>query len=253
MKTVNKKKGSKKISWQLYALVLIGVLVAFLRMHSVGDPLTRDLSMYAYDAHELILGSKMYTDIFSMRAPGIQATYVLAELVWGYEESSVYLLGVLFTLISLVFLFLFINLLAGANVALIGVVLYGISSNSLSLGANQPNGETFINTYTIIALWAFAKFSIGHRAYLVLAGLSFAVASLYKQTVLFPFLAMALYIILPQGKIDINVWLKESATKLLKFGLPSVFVWSALFAYFFLNGRFGDFWGDVFSHSEDYA
>lgn len=250
MKTMNKEKD---LLVSVVGLLILGVALILLRLHSVGEPLTRDITFYAYSAHEILSGSELYTDIYSFRPPAIQATYALAELIWGYEPATVYYLGIVFSLISLVFIYLFLKIISGSKVAFVGSIFWVLSSHSITLESNQPNGETFINSFTLIALYCFAKYSTGDKKYLSLAGLFLALASLYKQLVLFPFLAIAIYLVLPMPTKEWDKWAKGSANKLIRYAGPAALVWIAVFLYFALLGRLPEFLNQLFGISSNYA
>jgi hypothetical protein len=178
---------------------------------------------------------------------------MLAELVWGYGPSGVVYLGTLFTLVSLLFIYLFLRETAGVNAALAGSAFWALASNSVRLQADMPNTELFINCFTIMALWSFVRYRQGMRGFLVLSGLGLAAASTFKTVVLFPFLTVCIYLILPLPKRDLTAWLEGRAKRLGAFCLPGLIVWGGIFLYFALAGRFGDFWTSVFYYNRYYA
>ncbi|MEE9614198.1 MAG: hypothetical protein V3W31_04490, partial [Thermodesulfobacteriota bacterium] len=172
----------------------IAVITVLLRLHSVDEPFERDLTTYSYTAHRLLAGDNLYTDVWDHKPPGIYGTYMLAETLWGYEPETVVYLGITFTLVSLLFLFLFLKEIAGPLTALAGCSFWALASNSIMLHGNLPNTELFINSFTMVALWSFARSRGENNGYLFLSGLSLVVASTFKTLVLFPFAAFCLYL-----------------------------------------------------------
>jgi hypothetical protein len=234
-------------------LVFLACVIVFLRHHSMGQPFESDLTNYGYVAHQMLGGEELYTTLWAQKPPGVYLTYMLGELIWGYGPQSIVYIGILFTLISLLFLFLFLKELAGVNIAFAGAAFWALASNSVPLEADVPNTEVFINCFTLMALWSFVKYRHGKRGFLFLSGLSLAAASAFKMVVMFPFLAVCLYLILPFPKKDAGAWLKGNAKKLGAFLLPGLIVWGGIFLYFALLGRFGDFWEAVFYFNRYYA
>jgi hypothetical protein len=79
------------------------------------------------------------------------------------------------------------------------------------------------------------------------------VASVLKTIVIFPFAALCIYLILPIPKTDVRGWLRKNLSKLAVFLLPGFLVWSGVFTYFGLLGRFGDFREAVFDYNRYYS
>ncbi|MEE9614462.1 MAG: glycosyltransferase family 39 protein [Thermodesulfobacteriota bacterium] len=234
----------------------IAVITVFLRLHSLGEPLEHDLAIYGYFAHYMLGGELLYTELWDHKPPGIFLAYMAAELLWGYDASAITYTGIVFTVISLAFLFLFLKEIAGVNTALLGSAIWALASNALSLEANQPNAELFLNAFTLMALWSLAKHREGEWRFLFLCGAFFAVASTFKTVAIFPFAAVCLYLVLQVSKTGPpppRARLKEGAGKLAVILLPCVLVWAGVFSYFALAGRFGDFWGAVFEYNRGYA
>jgi hypothetical protein len=197
----------------------------------------------------MLAGDELYSNLWANKPPGVFWAYMLAELLWGYEPSAVVYIGIAFTLVSLLFLYMFLREVAGVYTALAGSFFWALASNSVLLQANLPNTELFINCFTFVALWSFVKYRQGKSGFLFLSGLSLVLASVFKMVVVFPYLAVCLYLILPLPKVDTAAWLKENLKKLSVFLLPGFLVWGALFSYFAVTGRFEDFWEMVFVYN----
>jgi hypothetical protein len=245
----------KSISVLHYLIFLfLVILIVFLRLQSLGEPLERDLTSHAYTAHRLLAGGLLYVDIWNHKPPGIYGAYMLSELLWGYGPRAVAYIGISFTLISLVFLYLFLTKLAGARVALVGSFFWALVSNSFLIQANQPNVEVFMNAFLMISLWALVMFYERDRfAFLFLSGLFFAVSSTFKTIALFPFLAIAFYLVFSLIRKKGGFDPRECATRIFWFAVPGLIVWGLVFLYFAVVGRFGVFWEAVFNHNVYYS
>lgn len=238
---------------KLAILLVVSIITVFLRLHSLGEPLERDLTTYAYVAHHILAGEKLYSYLWDHKPPAIYWVYMLAELIWGYDSSAMVYLGIFTTIISLFFLFFFLKRIAGINVALVGSTFWALASNSVLLQANQNNVEVFLNTFTLASLWSFSKYCEGKKRYLFLSGLFLSIASLFKIIAIFPLAAIWLYLILPFPNNDIRKWLKESVNKFTIIFLPFVVTWLGIFLYFAFLRRLGDFWAIVVTFNRLYS
>ncbi len=155
---------SIKKDWAFWLIpIAIMFVLTYLRYHSLGEPLERDVTTYAYIAHEMLSGEQLYSVLWDHKPPAIYWIYMLAELVGGYTPEAITYLGIVFSLLSCVFLFLFLMLAAGRWIALLGASFWSLGSNSLLLQANQPNTEIFLNTFTLMGLWSFALYASTSR------------------------------------------------------------------------------------------
>lgn len=241
-------------SLQYLILLAIAALIVFLRLQSLGEPLERDLASHAYTAHRLLAGDMLYIDIWNHKPPGIYGVYMFSELLWGYGPAAVTYIGITFTLISLLFLFLFLVKLAGVRIALVGSLFWALASNSFLTQANQPNVEVFMNAFLLISLWALAGFYENAKMrFLFLSGLFFAVSSVFKTIAFFPFMAIAIYIVLSLVREEGGFRGRECVRRLVFFAIPGLIVWGLVFLYFALVGRFMPFWEAVFNHNVYYS
>lgn len=233
----------------IFLIPVITILI-FLRLHSIKEPLERDLTQYAYISHNMLDGKELYTYFWEDRPPGVHLSYMLAEIIGGYKQASIVWLGIIFTIVSLIFLYLFLELLVGPVSALIGAAFWALASNSVALQANQPNTEVFMNTFTIIGLWAFAKWPrwhSGNKKYLILSGIFFVLASIYKMIVVFPVFFICLYMLFPLPKSRFKKWIRIKVHHYSLFLLPQALFWILIFSYFHLTGGLSSFWDNVFA------
>lgn len=94
MESSNERVGDGWAS-RLVLYVVCAVIILGLRHKSVHEPLERDHATYAVIAHELLEGRQLYSDLWDNKPPGIFWTYAGAELVFGYGEGTVFVLGLL--------------------------------------------------------------------------------------------------------------------------------------------------------------
>ena len=234
----------------LFAIIL---LMVYLRLQSFGEPLERDLASYGYFSHQMLSGYELYTYLFDHHPPAIYWVYMAGELIWGYGASAVTNIGILFTLFSLLFLYLFLKKIASAWTALAGALFWALTSNSFLIQANQPNTELFMNTFMLAAMWSFLCALGGRQRYFVLTGILLAIASLFKTVALFPFLALSLYAVIYALRGERFEGRKRALRSVALIALPAFLIWFAVFIYFAVLGRFSDLWNAVFLFNLSYS
>jgi 4-amino-4-deoxy-L-arabinose transferase-like glycosyltransferase len=242
--------------YSIALLIVLAIVVIVLRLHSLGEPLERDITSYGYFAHEMLGGAKLYTYLLDHHPPGVYVVYMLAEWVFGYGPLSVAALGIIFSLLSLLFIFLLLKEISNVKTALLGALFWALASNSVPLEANQPNTELFMNVFTIIAIWGIARFGLKGKAGLTIAGFFLAIASVFKMVVFFPFLALFIYVIifsLKEGRAEGRTPWPTCIRRLFILSIPGFWVWALVFFYFIVQGRFSDFFGAVFIFNTDYS
>ncbi len=134
-------------------LSLLAVVTVVARLHTYGEPLERDLATYAVIRHELRQGRTLYSDLWDHKPPAIHVTYAAAEGLAGFGPGSVYLLGVLAALATLVGVFWAGKTRRlGPVTGLWAAAFWTVAAGDLTLQGNQPNTEVFLNACLI---WAF--------------------------------------------------------------------------------------------------
>ena len=241
------------LPWKYATLFLLISIMVFLRLHSLDEPLERDLTTYAYISHHILDGEKLYTELWDHKPPGIYTAYMMAELFWGYDQRAVVYLGIVSSLVSLLFLYGFLNQITDRKTAMLGSAFWVFASNSIMIHANQPNVETFMNAFTIMALWSLTRWYAQGKHFLFFSGICFAVATWFKMNVIFSMAMVCLYLLIPQPEYNQTRRLKDRVITLAIFISPLCMLWGGTFSYFNLNGRLYDFWESVFYFNTYYS
>ncbi|MEI8341839.1 MAG: hypothetical protein WCH43_09940, partial [Verrucomicrobiota bacterium] len=176
--------GGRKVVWILAGLCL---LIALARWHTYDEPTDRDTGGYAVIAHEVLNGERIYDGVLlDQKPPAIHFTYGVAEWLAGYGRLQVYLLSVAAAIATLIGFYFSGKVIGGSRSAGLWAAVFWVAvSGDLVLEANQPNSEVFINAWTVfglIFLFGNLRGMIPWRQAL-LAGICFAMASLYKHVV----------------------------------------------------------------------
>ncbi len=222
-------------------------------LHSLEEPLERDLTTYGYIGHALLSGEDLYTGLWDHKPPGIHLTFALAELIWGYGQQSISFLWVLFAILSIFQIYLILDNICGWQAALIGVIFYTLSANSIYLQANQPNTEIFINYFTLIAIWALVQSPNPKTKHIHIAGWAFGIATMFKPVAIFVLVPMLVYILIRNYTVEKEHNYRSSLFSSLIFLYPVPLLWGSMFGYAFLQSRFHDFWDVLVVYNSHYA
>ncbi|MEW6517389.1 MAG: hypothetical protein AB1439_10860 [candidate division FCPU426 bacterium] len=246
------EKNGKWAGWA--GLAALGVVMVLIRMHFVAEPLERNYTGWAYIAHQLLAGERLYTDLWDIKPPGIHILYVLGHMLWGYKASALVYLGMLPALASLLLIYFILNRISNRALALLGSSFWALAANALQLQGNMPASEVFINAFNLLAIWGLVEyFYKKNLLYLWLAGAGMAFSSYIKMHALFPFLLFCLYILGNNLKDKERPWLSTTLREYIAFSVPSLVLWLGTFAYFYLQHRFADFYGTVFVEISGHA
>ena len=238
-------------TWLVAALLGLCALIFFLRLHTYEEPLERDLTTYAVIAHEMLGGKKLYSDLWDHKPPAIHVTYAAAEAIAGYGRDSIFLMNVAAALATLLACYFAGSAGGGWPGGLVAASLWALASGDLALEGNQPNTEVFLNA---CLAWGFAIFlrakscNLGSRAAL-LAGLLFAVASLYKQVVVAQAALLAFaYVAWPPTDSR-----KRALADIGIVAAVGLAAWGTVLGYFYTRGRGAAFTEAVFTYNHFYS
>ncbi len=238
-------------------LAIIAISIA-LRLSSMGEVICGDISIYSYMSHEMLTGKLLYTELWDHKPPGVLWLYMLGELIWGYGPNASTYLGLVFTPVTIIFIFLILRGLSNVKTALLGALLWALASNSVALEANQTNSELFINAFVVIGLWAFIEAFKRDRKknlYYLVSGTAFAIATVIKMVAVFPLAALCVYLLIDarRGRMAGTTGLGDAVRSIITLSVPVFILWLLVFGYFLLLGRFNDFWSVVFAYNSGYS
>lgn len=239
--------------WYLVSLVLVplSILHIFIRLHYLNMPLFTDYSVYAYMGHALGSGGLLYTNLIDNKPPAVYITYMLAEKIFGYQQSAIVILAIIFSLISLIFLFIILRRMGGLVCAFVGSLFWVLISSTPALHAEFPNTELFINAFILMALWSLLKYFDQKKHFLYIAGIALAIATTYKMNAAFILIALMVYIAFyPVSK---KKWPARYFLEPFKLALPTFLLWGIIYIYFSFQNRFDDMYLILFTAMKQYA
>jgi len=133
-------------------LVIFAALIALARFHTYDEPIDRDLGDYATTAHAMHSGKHLYSDLPDQKPPAIHVTYYLAEAIFGYNRLALYAMAAAAGIAGLAAVYVAGLRLSGPRAALWAAAFWTIVSGHLSMEANRPNTEVFMNVFLLAGI-----------------------------------------------------------------------------------------------------
>jgi len=253
-RSVTSVRAKNKLGTTLSIAAIAGLsgLIFFARLHTYGEPLERDLTTYAVIGHEMLGGKTLYTDLWDHKPPAIYVTYAAAELIAGYGRDSIFLLNISVGFATLLACYFAGSAAGGGRLGgLVAATLWALASGDLAIEGNQPNTEVFLNallTSGFAILMRAENRNLGLRAALLI-GLSFAVASLYKNIAVVEAALLALaYFAWPAADSR-----KKALVNVVIIAVIGVLAWGLVLTYFAAQGQGKAFTEAVFTYNAYYS
>ena len=237
----------------LLVLVVLSSYIAVMRLHTYNEPFERDITSHAVIAHEMLAGRQLYSDLWDSKPPAIFVTYALADALVGYGPISVYFIGVVAAVVTLLGIYRAGSAYAGTAGGLWAAAFWTFICSDLYLWANQPNIEVCMNACLV---WAFALIiqangkKLEPGRWLVVGGL-FALATLYKPVaIIFAVFLAGIYLVV---NIRDRRDRKMAFFQICIVAAVGAAAWGAVFAYFAATDRLAVFYDTVFKYGSYYT
>jgi 4-amino-4-deoxy-L-arabinose transferase-like glycosyltransferase len=244
-------RGMDRRAW--IVLLLLSAMVTTARVYTASEPLERDIAVYAVVAHEVLQGKSFYTEIWDNKPPGIHTVCALAELAVGYGPEAIMWLNVVGSLAVLWAMFFAAGGRGAWKVGCWAAAFWALLSGTVSLQANQPNTELFINLMLVVAFGLAARLTPDRRSISLCIGIGFVLglASLFKQVVAAWFLALGVAYLIHYRNTP-HFWRRMAAQAAFIAGTPAA-MWLLLFGYFGITDRGSDFIDTIFRYGAYYS
>jgi hypothetical protein len=232
------------------ALGLLALLVTLARLRTRDEPFERDITTYAVIGHELLAGRSLYADLWDIKPPGVYVTYAAAEVVAGYGPNAILLLGVATTMFTLASVFAGVSAERRPAAGLWAAAAFAIVSGNITLQANQPNTEVFINACLalLLALLLRARGSLGFRRAAAAGALLF-VGTIFKPYVAVAGLVLLVHVAAPPSNTLRKSALRETAIA----GIVLLAGWLGIVIYFQVTSRWVDLHEVLVVYGRHYA
>lgn len=241
-------------------LALFATAIGLARLHTYAEPLERDMVIYATIGNGLLEGRSLYSDLWDLKPPGIYLAYAASQWIAGSGRPGIFLLNVLLPVLTMIGIARIGSSMekraapaSGRSVWAWTAGFWCVISGALSLEANQPNVEVFLNAGRV---WVFLLlFEDDRRALSRVrvwsAAILLAITSVFKQVVVLDGLLLGgLLVLLPPGGAEARRRALETVLAMLVVG---ALTWAAICGYFAWHGTFADFYGAVFRYASEYS
>lgn len=220
-------------------LVLMVLAICAMRLPSLYEPIERDIGACMVIGFEMLQGRTIYSEIWEIKPPGLALTCTAGILAFGYEPHTVFLLGLIASIMTLLGVYYAASASGGGQATgLFAALFWTLMQSDVRMQANLPNTESFINICLIFSLglllrWPNESDKLQWKRSL-LVGALFSVASMYKQVsvVFAAFLAIAHLFSYPARKRICEVVIMASVGAL---------TWAMFFVLLKLCGIYQDY------------
>jgi 4-amino-4-deoxy-L-arabinose transferase-like glycosyltransferase len=221
------------------------------RLHTYDEPLERDVATYAVIAREMRHGRALYSDLWDNKPPLLYVIVGAAQLLAGDGAGSVFLIGLCGAVATALALYAAGARAGGTAAGLSAAAAWALLSGDLALQANQPNIEALLNV--ALAAGFAALLGAGVRVFdrrVLAAALCLTVAILLKPVVAPVVIALAVaHLAWPPAEASRARASLQSAVILGLCGAAC----AAVAGYFYVTGRWADFWRTLVVHNQYYA
>lgn len=232
------------------------LLVVF-RLHAFELPLETDEANYAYIGGRLLAGDRLYLDVWDHQPPGVYVLFAAVMALCGDAPQVFRGLALVFSLLSLLWIFLIVQRLAGRGWGHAAALLFALVSSDPGTAGEGCNREIYMNTL-LLAGWYAALRGVRQQhhggAWIAASGAALALASLLKTLVAIHWAAIAVWLIAAARDRDDNRHRAASIVLLLaRFAAAPLILWMAVFAYFAATQRLDAMTDAVFGFNLAYS
>ena len=178
-------------------IILIFVLILF-RIPSLFEPTWYgDEGVYAAVGNDINQGKVLYSETWDNKTPLIYYTYAIVFKIFGVNLLWVKVLSLIFSIILFIYFFRIFRLLFPDKKFISAGVLFIIFWGAHFFEANIASGENFFVPISVAATFYFLKYILrtGKNIDILIAGLLWGIAFLYKIHPLFDIIGVLLFYI----------------------------------------------------------
>jgi hypothetical protein len=236
---------------RLAVLLALAALLVAMRHHTFGEPIQRDLLIYAFIGEGLLGGGTLYDDWIDLKPPGPYLLFGAAGALLGVGHAQVFALGLAAALATMVGLHaLFAGPLRAPWAGVAAAALWVAIGSDLYLEANEPNTEAFINAFLVWALVLLLGLPRARTGWAGALGTGalFAAATSFKHVAIVPAVLLCLAHLVVRREQFPRAFAQCAIA-----GAVVVATWLAMAGWFAVQGRFGVFWETLVLYPAEYG
>lgn len=241
----------------LCVLSLLAIIICVWRFRYFHEPFENDLTIRMNYAARSISGSHYYSDLFVFGPPGALWINEIFQRAFGANELCVYIMGCVFSVITLLGVYRCTSLLSSRSSGLLAALIWTVINADLWTQANQPNAEVFINAFLVWAFIFIIDESFCQRKWrFLISGLLFFLATSVKHFIAISPIISAIFSIIyirrspKYFSTEINF---QALKSWLVVGITAILAWLILFGVFFATNRLPLFQRAMFGDALQYA
>ena len=216
--------------------IVTGLMALSCRLFLSAYPMNRDEGTYGYLGSLAIKGLVPYVDFYEMKPPVLYYLYGLGGTLFGFSDFGLRFFGLLLNLASAVLIYLILLRYIDKVYALVASALFAmLSINLYALGFTMV-AEHIVNTFVLLSFYLLIR-SYDHKGLLlmILAGASFAMAILTKQTAILLSPLFLLHLVMQRKD---KSWIRQGLTFACGALVPALLVLVYLWANSALDDAF---------------
>jgi 4-amino-4-deoxy-L-arabinose transferase-like glycosyltransferase len=229
-----------------YMLVLLMaalVLTWILRMNFWGQPFEMDEGAYGYMGWGMLNGLVPYKDMYDQKPPGIFVLNSLVFLLFEPTALNVKIFASIYSLGSVLAVFVVTRKLAGREEGCLAALLYAIFSCGPHIQGGGVNSEVFmVLPYTLAAYFLLKLVESGSRKNYLYFGFWASLACTIKQVALVNFFWLASYLV-------VRIWQRrqwDTVSRVLADGflvvIGAIIPWLPFLLYFYWKDALVNFY-----------
>lgn len=225
----------KKINRHYFLLALILFLTFLLRFPSLFEPFWYgDEGIFAAVARNLNHGGTLYQTAWDNKPPAIYLTYQVIFKYLGVSMFWLRLVTIIFVLATATVIYEIASQIFGKNRALLATLIFGVLTSLRLIEGNLALTEILMILPITLAMLIALKRNFDYFS-LFVAGIFFAIASLYKQVGALEAAALGIFLFLITK--NFGEFIKRGVVLILGFLIP----YAVTFAYFAPKNLVGEY------------
>jgi len=246
-------KNRQVARWAWGTVVLIILLAAFARVHSLEVPLERDEGEYAYAGQLILHGIPPYGEIYNMKMPGIYGAYALILVAFGQTHTGIHLGLLIINMATTLLVFLLGKRLCDPLAGVISAGSFAILSVSPSVQGIFANAEHFVIFWAVGGVVLLLRaIDSGRKELFFLSGLLLGGAFLMKQHGAAFILCGAFFVLYSELRRRTTA-LSGTALRCLIFGAAVLIPFGITCLVLLWAGVFTKFWFWTFDYAREYV
>ena len=248
-------KISKRYSLQnpyfwIFSITFITSL--FIRLRHIEMPLERDIGEYAYAGKLILNGSLPYTEVYTMKMPGIHFIFALI-LLFGTTIKTIHFALLITNIASAILIYKISKILyKERNAGFVSANVFLCLSILPSTQGLQANSEHFAVLFILLGSFFLVKTLQSHSfIFTFLSGFAFSASFFIKQHAFaFVLFGIITFLIYQYHETKANIFAFIRRTIIFIFGLlvPVLII----FSLYYFNGNFSRFWFFTVTYAKEY-